>query len=267
MPPGSSRVHAIDGLRGLLATLVVAWHVCEPFGVTWMLTVANGAVAMFFLLSGYALTRGWDGRFGIFLVRRFIRLWPVYALCLAMGFVIAGVSPRWSYFLWFPLIRPDTQPVIDHPIRSLFLEVWAMPLMPLIIWAGRASLSRAAICVLALLLAGLVVPQIAVLVLFVAGAYLARETYRSRLLESPWVQWLGRISYSLYLSHYLVLKLATRSFGPWGGVAIVPVIFLTAWAVWWSVERPSILLSRRVARAITEMIATWRPKEGLPTPS
>src|ERR1700679_590520 len=105
-----SRVAAIDGLRGLLAVVVLAWHVCSPFGAAWMLVFANVAVGLFFVLSGYVLTRGWDGRIGVFLVRRFLRLWPVYALCLGVCYLLAGVHPVWSEFAWYPLIGPNDKP-------------------------------------------------------------------------------------------------------------------------------------------------------------
>jgi peptidoglycan/LPS O-acetylase OafA/YrhL len=105
-PPvvASARVTAIDGLRGLLAVVVLAWHVCAPFGINWMLVPANLAVGLFFVLSSYVLTRSWEGRFGVFLARRVVRLWPVYALCLAQGYIIAGVQPVWSEF---PLVSAD----------------------------------------------------------------------------------------------------------------------------------------------------------------
>ncbi|MDB5605980.1 MAG: acyltransferase 3 [Bradyrhizobium sp.] len=244
-----SRVAAIDGLRGLLAVLVLAWHVCTPFGVTWMLTIANLAVAMFFVLSGYVLTRGWDGRLGVFLIRRFLRLWPVYALCLGAGYMIAGVHPVWTEFLWYPIIGANDRPAIDPPVWSLFLEAYAMPFMPLIVWAGASTLSRAALCMIAAMLAGLVISQASILGLFVAGAFLARFDFGNRVLESTIPQWLGRISYSLYLTHFLVLELWTRAFGPWGSIVALPAVFAVAWLVWWGVERPSIWASRRVSQA------------------
>jgi hypothetical protein len=57
---GASRVAAIDGLRGVLALAVVAWHLGGPLGATWLLIPSDIAVATFFVLSGYVLTR--DGR-------------------------------------------------------------------------------------------------------------------------------------------------------------------------------------------------------------
>jgi peptidoglycan/LPS O-acetylase OafA/YrhL len=249
-----SRIAAIDGLRGLLAVVVLAWHVCSPFGFAWMLVCANVAVGLFFVLSGYVLTRGWNHRFGVFLVRRFVRLWPVYGLCLGAGYLIAGVHPVWTEFFWYPLIGPDDKPAIDPPIWSLFLEAWAMPFMPLVAWAGSSSLIRAALCIVALALASLAVPQIGFLGLFVAGAYLARNDLRNRILESAIPQWLGQVSYSLYLSHALTLGLAVRMFGPVGGVAAVPAAFAVAWLIWWGVERPSIWASRSLGHAAADVI-------------
>jgi peptidoglycan/LPS O-acetylase OafA/YrhL len=243
------RVAAVDGLRGLLALTVVAWHVGGPLGATWLLIPANLAVMTFFVISGYVLTRGWDGRFGIFLLRRLARLWPVYALCLGVGYLVAGVHPVWSEFLWYPLIGANTKPFIDPPVWSLFLEAWTMPFMPLIVWAGAGAPIRTALCMTMLIFASLADPRISVGVLFVGGAFLARADYRSRLLESAVPQWLGRISYSLYLTHWLVLALATRAFGPWGAVAALPAVFAVAWLVWRSVERPSIWASRWIGRA------------------
>ena len=250
----SARVTAVDGLRGLLAVVVLAWHVCAPFGIHWMLMPANVAVGLFFVLSGYALTRSWDGRFGVFLARRLLRLWPVYALCLAAGYFIAGVQPVWSEFLWYPLIGPNDQPSIDPPVWSLFLEVWAMPFMPVIVWSS-SNIIRGIMCGAAAMLAALIVPQASILCLFVVGACFSHVTFRNRLLEAAIPQWLGRISYSLYLSHALVLKVFVGAFGPWGGVVAIPAAFCIGWLIWLSVERPSIKVSRQIGQIYTDTVS------------
>jgi peptidoglycan/LPS O-acetylase OafA/YrhL len=243
----SARVTAIDGLRGLLAVVVLAWHVCAPFGINWMLMPANLAVGLFFVLSSYVLTRSWEGRFGLFLARRLVRLWPVYAVCLAVGYIIAGVQPVWSEFLWYPLIGPNDETSVNPPMWSLFLEVWAMPFMPLIVWSSSDKF-RGIVCAAAAILVGLIVPQVSILCLFVIGASFSHISFRNRLLEAAIPQWLGRISYSLYLSHALVLKLFVGAFGAWGGVLAIPAAFCIGWLTWWGVERPSIKLSRKVGR-------------------
>jgi peptidoglycan/LPS O-acetylase OafA/YrhL len=75
---------------------------------------------------------------------------------------------------------------------------------------------------------------------FLAGARLAGWSPRVALLEGRTCQWLGKVSFSLYLSHWPLLV----AFGPIvGGLLCLPV----AWIVWRIVERPSIAISRRLA--------------------
>jgi peptidoglycan/LPS O-acetylase OafA/YrhL len=254
----SARVASIDGLRGLLAVVVLAWHVCAPFGINWMLMPANFAVGLFFVLSSYVLTRSWEGRFGVFLARRAVRLWPVYALCLAAGYIIASVPPVWSEFLWYPLIGPNDEPSINPPMWSLFLEVWAMPFMPLIVWSSFDKI-RGIMCAAAAMLVGLIAPPVSFLCLFVIGASFSHISFHNRLLEAAIPQWLGRISYSLYLSHALVLKVFVHAFGAWGGVLAIPAAFCIGWLIWWSVERPSIKLSRKIGRPTPFRLRPERP--------
>ena len=244
----SPRVTALDGLRGTLAVLVMVGHVVKPFGITALLLPSHVAVCIFFVMSGYVLTRTWDGRLAPFLLRRFLRLWPVYAAALAAGYIIAGRDPVWSQFLWYPIIDPRDPTTVDAPIWSLILEAWAMPFMPLIVWAGTGSVRRAAIAMLVVLCAGLFYAPLLVLSIFIAGAFLSRKTVRNDFLESAIPQWLGKISYSLYLTHFLVLLLFVNLLGPWGGIVCLPVVFGIAWLTWFAIERPSIWLSRRVAR-------------------
>ena len=252
--PRSSRLPAVDGLRGLLALVVMFTHVKVVPGVhstswlvEWLLAQpANLATCGFFVLSGYVLTRSWEGRIGVFLARRFLRLWPVYALCLAIGYAIVATPPVWTQFFWYPLLTANSKPAIDPPIWSLCIEAWAMLFMPLIALAGRGRIWRAALLyALAVAASGYYV-KFAFGEYFLVGAFLSRWDFHSRLLSSAGPQWLGRISYSLYLSHWLVFVLANRYFGGWGVVASIPAAFLVAWLVWRFVEAPSIRLSRRV---------------------
>jgi peptidoglycan/LPS O-acetylase OafA/YrhL len=245
---GGQRVTALDGLRGSLAVVVLAGHVCKLFGITLLLLPSHVAVCLFFVMSGYVLTRSWDGNLGPFLLRRFFRLWPVYAVALAAGFAIAGRHPEWTQFFWYPFIDPRDPNTVDPPIWSLVLEAWAMPFMPLIVWAGTGPISRAAAAMLLMICAGFFYAPILVLVFFIAGAYLSRKVLRNNWLESAIPQWLGKISYSLYLTHFLVLSVFMQLFGPWGGVFCLPVVFGIAWLTWFALERPSIWLSRRALR-------------------
>ena len=248
---GARRLPALDGLRGLLALVVFAFHLSLPLGVTLLAMPANFAVVGFFTLSGFVLTRSWDGRFGLFLARRFARLWPVYGLCLAAGYAIAHIHPLWSQFLWYPLLTANAKPEIDPPIWSLCVEAWAMLFMPFFVWAGSGKLWRAAFGVTATLLAATLYTMFLFGAFFIAGAYLSRWDFRNVWLESAPAQWLGRVSYSLYLSHWLVFKVALTYFGEPGLVASAPLALALGWLIWRFVETPSIWLSRRVD-------AVWR---------
>jgi peptidoglycan/LPS O-acetylase OafA/YrhL len=243
------RVTALDGLRGLLAVLVLAWHVVFYFGVDWLRIPATLAVFCFFFLSGYVLTRSWSGDYIPFLVRRFIRLWPTYALCLAVGYLIAARPPVLTEFFWYPYLGPNDIRHVDPPMWSLILEAWVMPCMPFVVWAGRGTVIRAALSLIAVIAAShLIAIEAFVLVPFIAGAFFSRSDVRNRWLESAVPQWLGKVSYSLYLSHYLVLLLFVKYMGPWGSVIALPFVAVTAWALWYAVETPSILLSRRAGK-------------------
>ena len=199
-PVKEGRLLAIDGLRGALALIVLTHHIFFSFGSRLMLIPSSVAVSLFFLMSGYVLTRSYDGDYVRFLLRRFLRLWPVYAACLVVAYAIANRPPIWTEFIWFPYISPLDPKAVDPPMWSLILESWAMPFMPFIVWAGTSSTLRTAIAMVIILCAAVIYAPTLVLLFFVGGAFLSKLELRSSLLESAIPQWLGKISYSLYLS-------------------------------------------------------------------
>jgi hypothetical protein len=77
------RIHALDGLRGVLALVVVVRHIDLIAGIRdglfWPFQVAVWA---FFAMSAMVLVRGYDGNYCTFPARRAVRLWPVYFVCL-----------------------------------------------------------------------------------------------------------------------------------------------------------------------------------------
>lgn len=95
--PKAGRLLPLDGLRGIAAIGVTAYHVnpTSPF-LFW----AWSFVDMFFVLSGFLigsiLCRGLsDGSLSLrnFWIRRVLRLWPVYYLVLLLVALWATVSP------------------------------------------------------------------------------------------------------------------------------------------------------------------------------
>jgi peptidoglycan/LPS O-acetylase OafA/YrhL len=246
-PENTARVTTVDGLRGLLAALVMLAHVCNDVGDPRFIPFARLCVMAFFGISGYVLTRGWRGRYFGFLVRRALRLWPVYALCLGVGGWLSANPPAASLYVWFPLTLQAEQLPQDPAAWSLFVEVWAMPFMPIFVWLGRRprfALAAVAFC----LAAQIVFPALYFGAFFIIGSYLADRNPASALLDSRPVQWLGRISYSLYLSHVIVFGVI-KFHAP--GLFIylcIPAALAVAHALCVAVERPSIVLSRLAGR-------------------
>ena len=251
---------ALDGLRGCLALYVAFYHLADtsPYAFP-MQKLAQLAVLIFFVLSGCVLTRGWDGRFGVFLVRRFVRLWPCFALALLAGCVVTGLAIKPSQLLWYPMASPYAGAETDRPAWSLFVEAWAMPAMPLFVWASRRAV-RAVVVGVGLFLLGMVW-RLEVLygLFFLAGACLSGTNMRAAMLETPWAQWLGKVSYSLYLSHWLVVQGAGRVFGPCGRAGALFAILPVAWLMWRWVEAPSIVWSRAIGKRWGDSACPPRP--------
>ncbi len=241
------RVSSVDGLRGLLACFVLFAHVVNGAGDGRYIGLANLCVIVFFIISGYVLTRGWRGNYPGFLVRRFLRLWPLFALCLAFGGWMSMNPPRLSLYLWYPLMGVNAQPPQDPPTWSLFVEAWAMLFMPLIIWiARRPRLMLPTLAALAL--AQVWSKDLYYGAFFIIGSHLADRTLSSTFLDRSPVQWLGRISYSLYLSHEIIIGLLKFHLPTVGIYLAIPVSLVIAHVLCLMVEQPSIVLSRRAGR-------------------
>ena len=62
-------------------------------------------VMAFFAMSGFVLARAYDGRPLAFVVRRVIRLWPLYAVCMVVGYaIIPHRLPSAAVMVWYPLL-------------------------------------------------------------------------------------------------------------------------------------------------------------------
>lgn len=77
------------------------------------------------------------------------------------------------------------------------------------------------------------------------------------MLSSRPCQWLGKISYSMYLTHVIVIGALEALFsafvvpGPVQALGALVLSFLFAWIFWRCVERPSIAWSHQVGRIAT----------------
>lgn len=179
----------LDGLRGVAALLVVAFHLGEAHATSHLDQVINHgylAVDFFFLLSGFVIGYAYDDRWGRltlkgFVRARLIRLQPMVVLGMVVGALCFyfQASPLWPGIAQVPvwemllvmLIGFTLLPVpvsldirgwqemhpLDGPGWSLFFEYIANLLYAL----GVRKLSNAALAVL-VTLAGAALVQLAV---------------------------------------------------------------------------------------------------------
>jgi peptidoglycan/LPS O-acetylase OafA/YrhL len=243
----AGRVPCLDALRGLFALTVMLVHCLVWSGLYGPPQAVNAAVDGFFLLSGYVLALSYDGRFLPFLARRFVRLWPVYAICLTAGYALHGMLPIWQELLWIPSPRLATLGLTDKPVWTLYIEAWAAPCLPVLVTiARRHRIAGMAVAGLIMLAAQIVGGQTAFyLALFSVGVAGAQYPIAWPSCVPRWALWLGRVAYSLYLTNWLVFEVAAR-YGPVVVWASLPLTLVVAWGLERTVERPSILLSRRV---------------------
>ena len=118
------RIDEIDGLRALAMTGVVAQHCgLAPFGWT--------GVWLFFVISGYVISRNfmqrdydggtWKAEYGRFMLRRFFRIVPVYALYVAIGALVLLLIGRSSALRDLPFLLTFTQN------WQLIFQLWPNP--------------------------------------------------------------------------------------------------------------------------------------------
>lgn len=121
----------LDGLRGVAALMVVAFHLFEPHSAgNHLVQVINHgylAVDFFFMLSGFVIGYAYDDRWdrmtlGTFFKRRVIRLHPM----VVMGSIVGAV---FFYFQKSDVCFPQ---IADTPVwMLLLLMVWGATLLPL----------------------------------------------------------------------------------------------------------------------------------------
>jgi peptidoglycan/LPS O-acetylase OafA/YrhL len=151
----SRRFVALDGLRGVAALMVVAFHSGRFFGV-WVPRFGYLAVDLFFLLSGFVLALNYERRFrsgmtaADFLVARIVRLYPLYFLGLMLGtcaalfglnnpdipllslrdlttnlaFNLIGLPSPLIVYSMPPVPTQQFLFVLNIPFWSLFFEFW-----------------------------------------------------------------------------------------------------------------------------------------------
>lgn len=151
------RFQSLDGLRGIVALVVVATHAGRMFAGHFRVSHGYLAVDFFFLLSGFVLTHAYGERlrdglaFGVFLKLRMIRLYPLAALGVAIGaldfmFIQTGRNAQIGPaiidgLLLYPTASAPTAGFslwpLDPPTWSLFWEVIGSGIFGFWLWNVR----------------------------------------------------------------------------------------------------------------------------------
>jgi len=193
-----------------------------------------------------------------------------WTLCFEVQFYLALALLLWSaqkvqarrgYFhtafvLLLGLSVLASMNVIPTPRGLMFGQWWAFALGGLCYWtvAGQVSGAYLAVsCVLTLCTIHAAHGDWRLTTVTTVGLmFLAsRRKAMGRWLADPVSQFLGRISYSLYLCHPLfgwsAQSLALRYLNQWGALAVGLVVsIVSAWLAYRYIERPGITLSHRV---------------------
>jgi exopolysaccharide production protein ExoZ len=135
MPPAAASPRAslvnIQYLRAIAALMVVWVHAREQFSLTFQLfpsAVGSHGVDLFFVISGFIMvytTHGKPGAPGQFLLRRFLRIAPLYWLITLTIVAIALLAPQ---------LLKSTQLVPAHVLASLAFIPMQSPAFPDYLW-------------------------------------------------------------------------------------------------------------------------------------
>jgi peptidoglycan/LPS O-acetylase OafA/YrhL len=119
------RFNGIEGLRGWLAWTVAIGHIFQLTGqVPWahqywtpIHKIADACVLLFIIISGFVVTHlivERQERYPVYLLRRFLRIFPVYLVALGLG--IIGTYLAFDTFLAQPwgAMSPDTSRMVQQ---------------------------------------------------------------------------------------------------------------------------------------------------------
>src|SRR4051794_8942195 len=195
-PAAAGRVHgrllpALDGLRAVAALLVVGYHAALT---SWPLDVGWAGVPIFFVLSGYLITRlsladeaGGGFSFRSFWIRRVTRIVPLYLLAVAAFLLLPFVGEDgggWStvartlpYYLTFNGEFVEHGPMTiawSLGIEEKFYLLWPVLAFALLARRGaRLPVTAAAAAVVLLVAAIAPVPNLAGYAGLLVGATVA----------------------------------------------------------------------------------------------
>jgi peptidoglycan/LPS O-acetylase OafA/YrhL len=134
------RYHFLDGMRGIAAIAVVIFHF-SLHGSTELLPSAYFAVDVFFCLSGFVIANAYALKiesgmtFTEFALRRFVRLYPMFAIGTLMGAVV----------VWLKIQNGEASfPAIGY-VLSLILNLFYIPAFGShVVTLGSSDITKAA---------------------------------------------------------------------------------------------------------------------------
>jgi peptidoglycan/LPS O-acetylase OafA/YrhL len=288
------RYSALDGWRGVCALLVAAAHVCGNMAWTGGATPPffDGCpyVDFFFVLSGFVIGYTYESRIddirsaGVFMLRRFGRLWPLHATMLALYILFELmaliVERHWGNFAAFPAFTADKSPSAvvtnllliqslgiedgftwNSPSWSISVEFWTYLVFAGLLLTAGPRRAAAALVLLAVGIAGVVL----------GGEYMLAATRFG----------LFRCLYGFFLG-YLVFRFTLRPHaepalkGPVAtAIEIVAVVLIVLYIAFlreppWSLLGPPLFglcvyifslergaISRRLSAAPFRQLGTW----------
>jgi peptidoglycan/LPS O-acetylase OafA/YrhL len=252
------RYEWLDIVRGFLALLIIAVHATWFNGWNqWEL--GQWTVNCFIILSGFVITMLLEQKqepYGVFLLRRAMRLFPVYLVCLIFALAIRpwltgtniGDIPRENAenaHFWPLLIShltmlhgamsekylPESSTAFLPPAWSISLEMQLYLVAPLLVLLFRR---KRGLVLCGLLMSLSFVPKLQItnigaflpqkMYLFIIGGLL--YTYADWIGSGKVPQglrpglWLGAISYPVYLSHWPLMMAVNALLPRWGNIYI-----------------------------------------------
>ncbi|CAN7317231.1 acyltransferase [Microbacterium sp. LjRoot45] len=187
-----------------------------------------------------------------------VRRWALTAVIVCCAISLVGRVFEQSELLYFPIFligtimaarMPDLLAWVERPRARWFMPTFAAASVVMLIasWLARpiapsgSELSHVLWALAAPGAAGIVVVSLA-------------WAPAIRFLETRPLQWLGKISFSLYLVHVPVLATLAFALGsdqwPLIGIIGIPLSLLVAWAFYQAVEARIHQAARRVHRAV-----------------
>lgn len=166
--PRYYRIHlvALDGYRGIAASIVAGLHICQQNGISTIINNAELAVDFFFILSGFVIAMSYERRlasgsmgFFEFARLRLIRLYPVIFIAALLGIAWRIFEERFSFgavatsalfaLILLPLPRVSAPNSTSYPING---PSWSLTYEILInfIFASAAKWLRGRFLVLAI---------------------------------------------------------------------------------------------------------------------